>query len=305
MSIILDLTMPYDEILSKGFDGSFFINGLSSYFRDLLISKDNITIQLLEVGDKIKENYKEYANKVDVNFIYKALDITNACDLSYKASQNKRLHVELALIKLCNINNNDLNTEVKKKVSVEVASTPKPAEKLKEQKFIAPKKPVVKEKSTSKAQASVSIKSVLKGETNTSKKEEEEKQDYVKRNEQFTKQKGLNVFKEFVSNLEKTEPRIYSILNKDIIEIKDDNITFEISTTSTTQQTAIEEQRLDIIDYLKDNLENDHIRVNIVTKIAELKQENKLYTQRDKYNFLKEKNSKLEFLREEFNLDFN
>jgi len=62
---------------------------------------------------------------------------------------------------------------------------------------------------------------------------------------------------------------------------------------------------LDIIDYLKDNLENDHIRVNIVTKIAELKQENKLYTQRDKYNFLKEKNSKLEFLREEFNLDFN
>jgi len=112
---ISNTLLIYDEILSKGFDGSFFINGLSSYFRDLLISKDNITIQLLEVGDKIKENYKEYANKVDVNFIYKALDITNACDLSYKASQNKRLHVELALIKLCNINNNDLNTEVKKK----------------------------------------------------------------------------------------------------------------------------------------------------------------------------------------------
>ncbi|RLG99632.1 DNA polymerase III subunit gamma/tau, partial [Candidatus Bathyarchaeota archaeon] len=82
-NIISNTLLIYDEILSKGFDGSFFINGLSSYFRDLLISKDNITIQLLEVGDKIKENYKEYANKVDVNFIYKALDITNACDLSY------------------------------------------------------------------------------------------------------------------------------------------------------------------------------------------------------------------------------
>ena len=112
---ISDSLLIYDEILSKGFDGSFFINGLSSYFRDLLVAKDNITIQLLEVGDKIKENYKEFANKLEVNFIYKALNITNSCDLTYKTSNNKRLHVELALIKLCNINNTSLNEEVKKK----------------------------------------------------------------------------------------------------------------------------------------------------------------------------------------------
>jgi DNA polymerase-3 subunit gamma/tau len=72
---ISNTLLIYDEILSKGFDGSFFINGLSSYFRDLLVSKDSITIQLLEVGDKIKESYKEFASKVDVNFIYKALEI--------------------------------------------------------------------------------------------------------------------------------------------------------------------------------------------------------------------------------------
>ena len=304
---ISNTLLIYDEILSKGFDGSFFINGLSSYFRDLLVAKDNITIQLLEVGDKIKENYKEFANKVDVNFIYKALDITNSCDLTYKTSNNKRLHVELALIKLCNINNTTLNEEVKKKINLEVAkekqsiSTPK----VEEKKFIAPKKSTEKVKaSATQAQASLSIKSVLKGEVSNNQEKEEEK-DYVKRNEQFTVREALDVYQKFVDSLEKTETRIYSILSKNKVELKDDNLTFEIPTTSTTQQTAIEEQRLEILDYLKNNLKNDYIKVNVVTRISEIKQENKLYTQRDKYNFLNEKNNNLDILRTEFNLDFN
>jgi len=304
---ISDSLLIYDEILSKGFDGSFFINGLSSYFRDLLVAKDNITIQLLEVGDKIKENYKEFANKLEVNFIYKALNITNSCDLTYKTSNNKRLHVELALIKLCNINNTSLNEEVKKKTNLEVpkTNTSKPAEKVAEKKFITPKRPTEKPKaSTSQAQASVSIKSVLKGETSNSQEKEEEK-DYIKREEKYTESEALEVYKSFVDNLEKTETRIYSILNKNKVELKDDNLTFEIPTTSTTQQTAIEEQRLEILDYLKNNLKNDYIKLNIVTRITKTKEENKLYTQRDKYNFLNEKNNNLEKLRIEFNLDFN
>jgi len=304
---ISDSLLIYDEILSKGFDGSFFINGLSSYFRDLLVAKDNITIQLLEVGDKIKENYKEFANKVDVNFIYRALDITNSCDLTYKTSNNKRLHVELALIKLCNINNTSLNEEVKKKVNLEVSKTnpSKPVEKVAEKKFIAPKKSKEKQKaSTSQAQASLSIKSVLKGETANNQEKEEEK-DYIKREEKYTENEALEVYKNFVDNLEKTEIRIYSILNKNKVELKDNNLTFEIPTTSTTQQTAIEEQRLEILDYLKNNLKNDYIKLNIVTRITEIKEENKLYTQRDKYDFLNEKNNNLDKLRTEFNLDFN
>jgi len=95
----------FDEILNKGFDAGFFINGLSSHFRDMLVAKDEITLQLLEAGQKVKENYKIIAQKTTTDFLYKALDITNECDINYRASKNKRLHVELALIKICNITN--------------------------------------------------------------------------------------------------------------------------------------------------------------------------------------------------------
>ena len=301
---ISNTLLIYDEILTKGFDGGFFINGLSSYFRDLLISKDNITIQLLEVGDKVKMSYKEFANNVEVNFIYKALEITNTCDLSYKLSNNKRLHVELALIKLCNINNVSLNEEVKKKAKLEVASPPpKQAEKPKQVKFVAPKKTEEKSRMSSAGEASISIKSALKGEVKADEKKEE--QSYIKRNEDYSRSEALDVFNKYIEKQKGTEPRIYSILTNNKVELKEDKITFEIITTSSTQETAIEEQRIEILNYLKDSLKNDHIRVVIGMKKQAVSTEKKLYTQRDKYDFLKEKNENLDKLREEFNLDFN
>ncbi|OQA99106.1 MAG: DNA polymerase III subunit tau [Bacteroidetes bacterium ADurb.Bin217] len=93
----------YDEILDKGFDGHNFLTGLSSHFRDVLVSKDPQTVQLLEVGDAIRKRYLEQAQKCSVDFLYKALDLTGKFDMNYKASNNKRLHVELALLQLCNI----------------------------------------------------------------------------------------------------------------------------------------------------------------------------------------------------------
>ncbi len=92
--------MIFNEILENGFDGHHFISGLSSHFRDLLVCKDTVTIQLLEVGGDIKERYKQQAGACDDNFLIEALNRANECDMQYKASQNKRLLVELALIKI-------------------------------------------------------------------------------------------------------------------------------------------------------------------------------------------------------------
>jgi len=89
----------FNEILDHGFDGHHFITGLSSHFRDVMVSKDPVTIQLLEVGGEIREKYKVQATRCDSDFLVGALQIANESDLQYKASQNKRLLVELATIK--------------------------------------------------------------------------------------------------------------------------------------------------------------------------------------------------------------
>lgn len=88
----------FNDVLKKGFDGSHFITGLSSHFRDLLVSKDPSTLQLLEVGASIRDRYQAQAQKCDQKFLYCAMKLCNDCDLNYRASKNKRLLVELTLI---------------------------------------------------------------------------------------------------------------------------------------------------------------------------------------------------------------
>lgn len=88
----------FNDVLKKGFDGSHFITGLSSHFRDLLVSKDPSTLQLLEAGASIRDRYQTQAQKCDTKFLYRAMKLCNDCDLNYRASKNKRLLVELTLI---------------------------------------------------------------------------------------------------------------------------------------------------------------------------------------------------------------
>jgi DNA polymerase-3 subunit gamma/tau len=93
----------FNDILDHGFDGHHFITGLSSHFRDVMVCKDPVTIQLLEVGGEIREKYKVQATRCESDFLIDALQVANECDLQYKASQNKRLLVELAIIKMAQL----------------------------------------------------------------------------------------------------------------------------------------------------------------------------------------------------------
>ena len=94
----------FDELLSKGFDAQQFVSGLSIHLRNLLVCKDNQTLQLLEVGAAIAERYKSMAAICQPDFLIRALDQTNQCDVLFRQSTNQRLHVELMLIKLCGLN---------------------------------------------------------------------------------------------------------------------------------------------------------------------------------------------------------
>ena len=100
---VSDALLLFNDILNKGFDGSHFITGLSSHFRDLLVGKDPVTLPLLEVGASIRQRYQEQAQKCPLPFLYKAMKLCNECDLNYRISKNKRLLVELTLIQVAQL----------------------------------------------------------------------------------------------------------------------------------------------------------------------------------------------------------
>lgn len=93
-----------DEVLKKGFEGDDFILGLCEHFRNLLFCKDAKTLALMEMSDNLKQRYHEQASLAKSDFLINCLSLGNQCDLQYKQSKNKRLTVELTLIKMCYIN---------------------------------------------------------------------------------------------------------------------------------------------------------------------------------------------------------
>ena len=100
---VSDALLLFNDVLNKGFDGSHFITGLSSHFRDLLVAKDAVTLPLLEVGASIRQRYQEQAQKCPLPFLYRAMKLCNECDLNYRVSKNKRLLVDLTLIQVAQL----------------------------------------------------------------------------------------------------------------------------------------------------------------------------------------------------------
>lgn len=100
---IAKVLLIFDEILKKGFDGHNFIVGLSEHLRDLMVCKDESTIQLIQVSETIKKRYLEQSTSASLSFLLSALNISNQCDIHYKGSKNQRLHVELALMKMAKL----------------------------------------------------------------------------------------------------------------------------------------------------------------------------------------------------------
>ena len=92
-----------NEILEKGFDGQNVITGLATHFRNLLVSMDEATLVLFEVGAFLRDRYKITAKQCSDKLLFKAIDLANQCDLNYRQSRNKRLLLELTLIQICQL----------------------------------------------------------------------------------------------------------------------------------------------------------------------------------------------------------
>ena len=92
-----------NDVLNSGFDAGHFVTGFAQHLRDVLVSKDPQTVQLLETSDAIRKRYAEQAQFCTPMWLFLALDILNTCDINYRMARNKRLTVELALVKLCQL----------------------------------------------------------------------------------------------------------------------------------------------------------------------------------------------------------
>ncbi|MDP9230109.1 MAG: DNA polymerase III subunit gamma/tau [Bacteroidota bacterium] len=117
----------YDDINRKGFEGDMVLNGLAEFIRNLLVCKDEKVAMLLEAVESFKEKYTETAKQISMGFLISALNILNETEINYRTARNKRLHVELALIKLCYLQQalaltNDANGLSKKKLINETKS---------------------------------------------------------------------------------------------------------------------------------------------------------------------------------------
>lgn len=323
--------MIFNDILENGFDGHHFITGLSSHFRDLLVCKDQVNLQLLEVGGSLKDKYREQSVKCSSFFLYKALEICSNTDIYYKGSNNQRLHIELALVKLCRILISEeplekkeipqkkTNTEFKEKPDTASDSSPDPESKTE------PDIPEIREddnkdlatvdESSQKEfmPTTTSIKDAIKSAVKKEKKPEvNEEPAKVADNGSgyeniaangFTQDALLEKWQNYAQKIKNDKPRLFTTLKSQSPALKNDYI-IEVEMNNGAQLDQFDKElKFDLTNYLRTEL-NNH-KINIFTYlIKEEKTKNNLYTDEDKFKHLTKKNPNLGELKQKFNLDF-
>ncbi|WP_293299323.1 DNA polymerase III subunit gamma/tau [Pedobacter sp. UBA4863] len=337
----------FNEILNNGFDGNNFINGLAGHFRNLLVGKDNQTIQLLEVSENIKQKYLAQSNSANLGFILTALNLANQCDLNYKNSKNQRLQVELALIKMCHIpaviqlaNTATDQDQDKKKTLV----SSKEAESLKtkdqsETKAESPKisaASAVKEPTTPVAVAQqtpqttqpkvespkvntppaspIKIQPLTKGTSGSlipsltdlasgiNLDGEDKGPQYIKGNQkqEFTEEQFLSYWQQYAQKAkEEDKIQLYTLLTSSEPIINGVHITVLVE--NAPLESTLQTEKIELLNFLRGNLSNFDIQ--LFSKRIEPKQSDRIYTNKDKYVYLVEKNPQLEEFCKRFNLD--
>jgi len=306
-----------NDILKKGFDGQNFIVGLAEHFRNLLISQDAETVGLLEVSDNIKSRYLTQSKTASKSFLLSALNISNQCDIYFKGSKNQRLHVEVALMKMAFLKSalklKDLAPpllERKKKGSDKLIISNKVDNVVTGQKSTSipvTNKPEVKQKQASVSKKTVSIPDIaeLKNKTKNQLAEVNndkivDKKKYDIRNNPFTEDQLKLEWENFSNQLKLDgKDNEYNLMSQDY-EIKNSNI-IVIHITNSIEQDILLRFKTDLLKYLKDQFENDLIKIDTVLKQQE--QTEKIYTNTDKFNHLAKKNPHLKTLKKKFGLD--
>ena len=314
---IPEVLKNFNSILAKGFEGHHFINGLAAHFRDLLVVKDKVTVDLLEAGDNAKKKYIEQSSKATVSFLIQSIDKANQCDLNFKMSKNKRLLVELTLMQIASITFDgqkkkptnfiipatfftSVSPPIKEKkqipeigkessFNIDKGLTKKPIEK--------PKPPVLK--NVEKRSSSLSLKSIHKKKVEINHDIKVNYSNNLK--DPFTEKKLMITWKNYQKLLLKEgEKNIASILASNLPSINENNdIEFILSNNLMKEQ--LKQEKIKVLKYIRKTLNNYSIQLKII--VNEKEEKKFAYTPVEKYNKLIEKNPLLRELKDTFQLE--
>lgn len=305
---ISSLLVTFNDIINNGFDGQHFINGLSEHLRKLLLCQNQSTVNLLSVNESLKSKYLNQANNTDSNFLIEALNLTNTCDLQYKLSTNKRLLVEICLMQVSSINfleqskkknknfvvssKNDNTSDFEPTVkNNNKPSEKKPAEKDKKESVIE-----LKEVNSVTSSKTISILGSLKDE-----QEIEDKIEISKNSDHFSNDDLQARWKEMNSNFSnKGKTNLVLALNSNKPVLKE-NYVVEVTLSNTSQVELLNEEKLNILGYLREKMNNDSI--DIITNVVQSDKNDTPYTNSDKYKKMYEQNKNLAILGQKLGLD--
>jgi len=312
---ITNILLLFNNVLDKGFNGQHFIDGFCSHFRDLLVSKNSDSHILIEQNQSIKQKYIEQSKTKEIDFILKAIEITEDCSFRYKNSKNERLLVEICLMKLCSISLTDL-----KKKTIILSNNEIPSIsvlKISENNEIQKKESIIEVsdqlKEEKKINSKINIKNTpISGLSISSLKAKKEIENFKKSQTDLTKNSKIssddfnieqlivswdNFYKKLLKNGEKN---LASILLIDVPVIKNKN-EIHYTLTNNTNKVELEKVKIRLVKFLKIELKNTNIE--LVINVDKIKEKKFLYTPSEKYEKLKSINPVIEKFRKDFKLN--
>ncbi len=311
-----------NDVLKKGFEGQHFVDGLASHIRDVMVSKNPETIVLLETADTIAQRYKTQAAKTPLAFLLKALQLASECSFNYRLSRNKRLSVEILLIKLCNINNTPTpnptpttpttgnTTQHTNNTPSRVNNTPtatptNTAVKNNARESVAGEKTAPTPRvatQPAKRPLSVSI-SISEDELKASAQPQATSTEQVnesteKRNNTFTLEQLQHTWMQSISAVADDDERMKNTLRKHFPELRDNNVLhLTLNNESQVANMKAEEKRL--LYFLRNALQNDYITL---TYEIQTMGDDTPYTSEEKMKYFIQNNPAIETLKNELKL---
>ena len=309
---ITNCLLLFDEILNQGFSGQHFIDGLCLHFRDLLISKSLKTHVLLNQNENLKDKYVDQSKNLDIDFILKSINLTEECSFKYKNSKNQRLLTEICLMKLCSINNIELKKKVKilsksklaENKTLYKANIQSPKDNLKTDlpdKEDSKEKLKIKKETSSVSGLSLSSLKAKKNIESIALMKKNESESSSSNKAKFDVNSLLNSWKKFQElTIKKGRKNLASILSISQPQIFEENkLTYTL--TNNTNKLELEKSKLELVEFLKKDLKNDSISLEI--NVNKLKEKKFVFTPGEKYEKLKKINPNIEILRKEFKLN--
>ena len=307
----------FNEVLNKGFDAHHFVSGLSTHLRDLLVCKDPQTVTLMEVGADIGKRYQHQAQQCPVDFLFQALKLNNDCDLNYRISNNKRLLVEITLIRICQLTDEKKKsitedvqpslksiadaapaTQTATKTNQAVKSIEVQAPAIQSQQQTATPKPQLKHSRP----VSISISPLLnKQAANTSLDKKQNTADIPEQNEAYTAAAFGKAWKSYTKEI----PEIVSVVSyiNNNQPTKVDEHTYELSFTNIFQEADFKKELGNICHYIRKELKNT--AVNFITKVVEVAEKDRRNDPEEIYRKMTEQNPALSILKKNLNLEID